>query len=214
MIKGAPVNMPRAKRYGSNFWIVYSAKEDRRVTFYSDLEYANFLTVEMDPEISGFTEQPFAAVSEAFGEEHKTVFDMLVCKEHTGKELWEVKYSSELNDERVVKQIETQKNYCKDHDIIYQVRTEKEIYLGPAYIENLSFFFHQKGIYKYETLIPAIEEIQNRLYKSETLIIKELLDKLSYQYIYPAVAEMYYSGQLAADIKDQEIFEGTVIRSE
>ena len=42
-----PIEMPRGSHYGSDYWVVYSKKLDRRVQCYSMLEFANFLQIEM-----------------------------------------------------------------------------------------------------------------------------------------------------------------------
>ena len=53
-----PIKMPRGTHYGSNYWEVYSKKMGRKACFFSNLEYHNFLTLEMNPDVIQMCEQP------------------------------------------------------------------------------------------------------------------------------------------------------------
>jgi len=48
-----------SKKYGNNRWKTKSLKIDREVFLYSDLEYDYWLTVECNPSVIKFCEQPF-----------------------------------------------------------------------------------------------------------------------------------------------------------
>jgi len=52
-----PIDMPRATHYVNNYYEVYSKKLKRIVRMFSSLEYANFLTLEMNPAVKKFCEQ-------------------------------------------------------------------------------------------------------------------------------------------------------------
>ena len=56
-----PIEMPRGTHYGNNYYAVYSKKVHRVCYFYSNLEYYNFLTLEINPEVERFCEQPLKA---------------------------------------------------------------------------------------------------------------------------------------------------------
>ena len=58
MFFSMPVEMPRATHYGNNYFAVYSNKIHRVCHFYSNLEYYNFLSLEINPEVKKFCEQP------------------------------------------------------------------------------------------------------------------------------------------------------------
>ena len=73
-----PIEMPRGTHYGSNYFIVYSHKIKRNVKLYSNLEYYNFLTLETDPNVEYFCEQPHeisVCIDNKLG---KAIFDMFV----------------------------------------------------------------------------------------------------------------------------------------
>ena len=53
-----PIDMPRGTHYGNNYYLVYSKKIHRTCRFYSNLEYYNFLSLEINPKIEKFCEQP------------------------------------------------------------------------------------------------------------------------------------------------------------
>ena len=72
-----PIEMPRGTHYGSNYFIVYSHKIKRNVKLYSNLEYYNFLTLETDPNVEYFCEQPGfdASLKYAIDAMGETAFD-------------------------------------------------------------------------------------------------------------------------------------------
>ena len=66
-----PIKMPRGTHYGSNYWMFESKKIHRCVTAYSNLEYENLLTLEMNPEVEYYCEQPYSATVFVGGKEYK-----------------------------------------------------------------------------------------------------------------------------------------------
>lgn len=52
------INMKRSTKFGSNYWEVSSPKVERIVRLFSDLEYKNWILIEMNPKIISFGEQP------------------------------------------------------------------------------------------------------------------------------------------------------------
>jgi hypothetical protein len=169
MAKYQPIIMPRGKKYGNNYWKSFSIKENRIVTFYSDLEYRNWLTVEMNPDIEHFCEQPLEIEIIIDGKPSKSVFDMWVSYKNGNEEFWEVKYLKDIegNDKKselVRKQIEKQKIWCNENHYIHKVRTENEIELGPEYINNLRYLSHLiKHLVPYKDVNPFRTELQTFL---------------------------------------------------
>lgn len=53
-----PIAMQRSTHYGNNYFSVYSNKIKRVVHLFSNLEYYNFLTLETNPQVETFCEQP------------------------------------------------------------------------------------------------------------------------------------------------------------
>jgi hypothetical protein len=115
----------------NNSWITKSFKIGRVVYLESDLEYSNFLTVEMDPQVVKFCEHPFEITIEIDGKIEKSIFDMEVEYQDGKTELWEIKYKSELTDKedksslRSQHQIMKQRQWCESNKIDYKVRTDE-----------------------------------------------------------------------------------------
>ena len=53
-----PIEIPRGMHYGNNYYAAYSNKIHRECHFFSTLEYYNFLTLEINPFVERFCEQP------------------------------------------------------------------------------------------------------------------------------------------------------------
>jgi hypothetical protein len=53
-----PIEMPFSMHYGNEHYTTYSVKVGRVVNLFSKLEYFNFLTLETDPTVETFCEQP------------------------------------------------------------------------------------------------------------------------------------------------------------
>lgn len=138
-----PIKMPRSTHYGNNYWIFESRKLHRQVTAYSNLEYENLLTLEMNPEVEYYCEQPYSATVFVDGKESKTIFDAYVVYKNGREEFQEVKYQQELDSdseqgERCQKQIEIQKKWSEQNNFLYILRTNNDIEKGPHFIRNLS----------------------------------------------------------------------------
>ncbi len=139
-----PIDMPRGTHYGNNFWQFHSRKLGRRVTAYSNLEYNNLITLEMDHNVVHYCEQPCEQIVNINGESHRTVFDAYVVHKDGSEEFQEIKYSMELvfntqQGDRSRKQIEIQRTWCVQNGYPYTVRTEEEIETGKYTIRNLAF---------------------------------------------------------------------------
>jgi len=139
-----PIKMPRGSHYGSNYWEVYSKKMGRKASFFSNLEYHNYLALEMDPNVTQMCEQPLDIEIMIDGKNEKSILDIWVKYADGSEEIQEVKSVESLNEEskdyaRTKAQIRKQKAWCGENGIPYAVRTEKEIYTGEYLIENCAY---------------------------------------------------------------------------
>lgn len=138
-----PIEMPRGTHYGNNYWVYFSRKLGRRVTAFSNLEYENLITLEMNPDVVNYCEQPCEQIVSYDGGKYKTVFDAYVVYKDSKEELQEVKYQLELDDEikgqRSREQIKIQKHWCLQNEFPYALRTDKEIEVGRYTVRNLTF---------------------------------------------------------------------------
>lgn len=141
-----PIQMPRGKKYGANYWTFHSIKNNRHYEAYSNLEFENMVCLEMDPEVERYTPQPLEVSVIIDGKLKNTVFDVWVRYKDGREEFQEVKYQEELDSdtpegERSRKQISAQKAWCLQNGMDYVVRTDKEIHKGQFYVRNLRFLF-------------------------------------------------------------------------
>lgn len=136
-----PIDMPRGAHFGSNYITVYSMKLKRTCKFYSDLEYFNFLSLEINPEVKRFCEQPFKAPVNLDNQLKHVTFDMWVLYRDEREELQEVKYTHDITGDtpealRSQEQIRREELWCKENNIDFVVRTEKTIPQGIFFLRN------------------------------------------------------------------------------
>lgn len=137
-----PHEMPRATHYGNNYYIMFSRKLQRNVTAYSTLEYENLLTLEMDPAVEYYCEQPLKITVNTEDSEKSSIFDVWVLYNDGTEEFQEVKYLYELNgsnasSKRTQKQVAIQEKWCAACSFHYCVRNDKLIKKSKYYINNL-----------------------------------------------------------------------------
>lgn len=176
-----PVEMPRGSHYGSDYWIAYSTKCNRHVHFYSMLEYSNFLILEMNPCVEYFCEQPLKISWEIESHKISTIFDFWVKYANGDNEFQEIKYSKELsgideNSHRSQLQIKHQKKWCADNNQQHRVITEKEIFQGEYYIQNLKILQHKSS--RYQCVDKAIYKklLEDFLSQISTCSIEKIID--------------------------------------
>lgn len=206
MSKFTPINMPRGTHYGSNYFYTYSIKLQRYVRLFSQLEYHNFLTLEMNPLVEEFCEQPLEIKVNINDKVESSIFDMWVLYKNHEEEFQEVKYISEIMvtinpPNRTNHQIEKQKLWCELNKCNYSVRTDQDIYKGPYYISNLRFIhgtvIRCKPELMEEYLIKVIQ-----LVGKERISVLKLSDMLKTDNtnLINIIAYGIYTGKLEADI--------------
>ena len=206
MSKYQPIELPRGKKYGNNYYITYSIKLQRNVTLYSQLEYHNFLTLEMNPHVIDFCEQPLQIKIEIDNNLGTSIFDMWVYYDNGKEEFQEVKYKKDLYihnniNDRVYQQIQKQKRWCYLNGYDYSIRTENEIYIGSCYISNLRYLhgvIQRNNSYLFDYNIKQIiSTIKDS--KITLLSLVEILD-LPLHSLFSSIAFGLYEGKLAADL--------------
>lgn len=176
-----PIEMPRSTHYGNNYFVVYSHKLKRVCHFFSNLEYYNFLSLEINPEVESFCEQPLKIEILQNNELKHAIFDMWVKYKDGREEFQEVKYASELNGEdeksiRSQEQVRREKQWCLDNGIDFVIRTDKNIPQGRFFISNANMMCARLRRY-----IPTEDRyynprILNALEHSKILTIEELMN--------------------------------------
>lgn len=207
MSKYKPIQLPRGKSYGSNYYNTYSIKLQRNVVLYSQLEYHNFLTLELNPHIVDYCEQPLEIYMDVDNKPGTTVFDMWVLYDDGREEFQEVKYRKELDihnehNSRVIQQIQRQRSWCKLNHFEYMIRTEDEIYKGPCYISNLRYL-HGVVLRNNSALLqPHLQQIVHHL-KDSKISILEITQRipLPTDVILQTIAYGIYKGAISADLE-------------
>lgn len=193
-----PLDMPRGTHYGNNYFAVYSNKIKRICHFFSNLEYYNFLSLEMNPEVESFCEQPLKIDVIQENELKHAIFDMWVLYLDGREEMQEVKYNAELegNDESAIRsqeQIRREEAWCKSNGIDFVVRTDKMIPKGRFYLKNLNImsahlrrYIPTEGAYYNPRIIDALGRNKvltySELMDNDLLPINNELNHLCYMY--------------------------------
>lgn len=211
-----PIEMQRGTHYGSNYWEVYSKKVNRIVKFFSNLEYENFLSLEVNADVEYFCEQPVEVKVFIDGDNKKTVFDMWVKYKDGREEYQEVKYESELigDNEKAVrtqKQIEAQKKWCTENGQTHVIRTENEIHTGIFKVRNLKYIAGKIRRYNCVDYNYFKQHLINYLLEKGKVAIQDIINlnilpkgkEIEY------ICIMFYFGIILLDIEDKPICKDT-----
>ncbi len=206
MLEYSPVKMRRSMKYGSNYWVGFSYKQQRYVHFYSDLEYENWILVETNPEVEAFCEQPLRIQYLLEGKKVESVFDMWIRWKDGKQSFCEIKYSTELDKEnkkyeRTLKQIQVQEDWCKMNGYSHEVLTELVIRKNQVLLDNKRQIipytreFNSYNLQDHEPILAVL--------KSGKSTVKQLFEKLSFlsnQQIYTSLFYLIYHGKVNANI--------------
>lgn len=117
-----------------------SHKNNRQLAFESTLEHDFFLTLEFDPSVVSFEEQPFKLRYECDGANRFYTPDALVHY-HNSSTVFEVKYKNELDSDEELRQ----KLSCITHQIESEAKYKFMIFTDATfdqiYLQNLKFLY-------------------------------------------------------------------------
>lgn len=206
-----PVEMPRSTHYGNNYYVIPSRKLNRNVIAFSFLEYANILTLEMNPLVEFYCEQPCTADVYVDGRKCTTTFDVYVVYTDGREEMQEIKYFSEYNaqnvkGERDRTQVETQRLWCTQNAIDHALRTDDIIMPGNFTIRNLEWLA-AKARRTSNTNEMARKLLLNYLDKTGKLTIGQLYSSgnITEQDGLNILADMFYRGEIFFSDIDSEV---------
>lgn len=201
-----PISMPRGSHFGSDYWITYSKKVQREIHLYSMLEYANFLVLEMNPKVEYFCEQPLKITDPSSESKRHSIFDFWVYFIDGNSKFQEVKYSTELQGEdssalRSQKQIKFQQDWCKKHNYLYEVITEKNLYRSEYFITNLarlySFVLRQTAQFNPDTEKELCNFLSNNSHSIAEIEAEKICNKTEEMFY---LAQLYYKGIIHIDV--------------
>ncbi|WP_339816310.1 TnsA endonuclease N-terminal domain-containing protein [Paenibacillus sp. FSL R7-0216] len=203
-----PIVLPRNKRYGNNYWNARGPKVGYRdVILYSDLEFDHWLQTETDWRVSTYCEQPLEITYVCNEKRFTSIFDMWTLSKHGKITFIEVKYEAELNPkhskyERTMRQIEAQREWCKQEGVHHEVRTEKQIrpnrFRNQNQLKILSTISNEK---KPDHLEQILDKITVRT--SISKLADELSSKFTSLEIQLACHWLYYEGKIDANLDMQ-----------
>ncbi len=133
-----PIFRLRSSSYGSNYWVFHSRKLRRRVAVFSNLEYENILTLEMNPDVEWYCEYPLETTVYIGGKESKVLFNAWVKYKDGTEEYQGVAYLCSSDDSKDHVKVACQSAWCLQNDVNFVFRNEKNIETGPFYIRNIS----------------------------------------------------------------------------
>ncbi|MET4559763.1 hypothetical protein ABIA69_000906 [Lysinibacillus parviboronicapiens] len=197
-----PQIMDANKKYGNERWFPYSPKLGRTVYLFSNLEYEHWLQVELNPNVVDFCEQPLKVKSNYKDTNGASIFDMWVQYKDGSEEFIEIKYKSDLLKDRVKKQIDVQKNWCRKNNKNHKVMTELEIQQGSVKLSNIKL------------MIKYLDHDLNQL--DQIKIIKQLLlgnrltienlsnaSKIPYQDTFLIVTHLIYMNEVKSNFTEK-----------
>ena len=213
-----PLDMPRSTHYGSNYYVVRSTKNHRQCKFFSTLEYYNYLTLETNPEVESFCEQPLKIEVVIDNEVKHAIFDMWVKYKDGIEEFQEVKYTAELSgmDSAAVRsqeQIRREEKWCQDNNVGFKVRTEKDIIKGRFYIQNLQIISARLRRYMPTDNSYYNPAIEKALRTYGTMSFAQLVDNklLPILHEWDHICYMYEKGIIKLNLSDYPLDNNTEI---
>jgi hypothetical protein len=214
-----PLPIKRNMKFGSNHWKGLSFKVKREVNFFSDLEYENWLFVETDPEIITFCEQPLKIQQFVDGEFRQSIFDMWVKKKNGEEEFREIKYSSCLQPgnskyDKTLRQITTQKEWCRINNFAHSVITEKELRKNRTLLENKRMmvpYFREFHNCKKEELELVLSDVKSDMKRIGEIIAS--LANIPSNKVFTCLMYLIYEGKLLADFNHIPINQNMEVRA-
>lgn len=196
-----PINTNFSTKYGNNRWKSKSVKIQRDVFLSSDLEYDNWLFVECNPYVVNFCEQPFEIKLPIQDFIRSSIPDMWILYANGSEEIREVKYSSDLQNERVLSQIEVQREWCNKHNVVHKIVTEKNLRQNQLLLSNYKTII--KLLKNESSLQKAIQtKILEQVKLNRSILIKQLLNTtdLRVEALLSNTALMIFNGVISADL--------------
>ncbi|MBB6021859.1 hypothetical protein HNR77_002954 [Paenibacillus sp. JGP012] len=207
-IKYLPLKISRSKKYGNNYWTSRGNKVGKRnIELYSDLEFDHWLTVETNPKVITYCEQPLKISYVLKGQLRTSIFDMWILNQDGKETFVEVKYEKELTSkhpkyDRTKRQIEAQREWCRINNKSYEVRTEKTIRSGLHSIENrTSIVTAILNSNKPTCILDVFNGVSLKKRKISDII--QELPQYSAEQVYLALKWLFYEGRVCGNIEDQ-----------
>ncbi|WP_051530018.1 TnsA endonuclease N-terminal domain-containing protein [Anoxybacteroides tepidamans] len=201
-----PIDIPRNKKFGNNYWEVFSPKLNRTVKLYSDLEYDHWLLIESDPSVRCYCEQPLKIQLYWNNKLHQSIFDMWILYDDNSESFIEIKYSNDLIKPKVMEQLSVQQQWCNEHNKRHVIATEKDIRSNQVRLANarlmVSFL---KSLPKNTVQTHSIYELIQQKQRMTVSEIRQSLTELGDEQIFTTVCYLLHQSKIKGDINQAPI---------
>jgi hypothetical protein len=187
---------------GNNRWKSKSLKICRDVFLSSGLEYDNWLFIECNPHVISYCEQPFEIKLPMGNMIRSSIPNMWILYADGTEEIREIKYSNDLQEKRVLTQIEIQQEWCEKHNLVHRIVTEKELRRNRFLLTNYKIIISllKKGNYLNEAIR---SDIMDQIKRDKKTSIQQLLNissGLNIETLLSNIALLLFIGEIYADL--------------
>ncbi|MCG7334439.1 TnsA endonuclease N-terminal domain-containing protein [Sporosarcina sp. ACRSM] len=197
-----PIITNFSTKYGNNRWKSKSLKIGRDVFLSSDLEYDNWLFIECNPHVISYCEQPFEIKLPMENTIRSSIPNMWILYDDGTEEIREIKYSNDLQENRVLTKIEIQQKWCEKNDLVHKVVTEKDLRLNRFLLTNYKIIISllKSGKYLNEAIRSDILDQVKRDKKTSIHKLLNISSGLMVENLFSNIALLIFMGELYADL--------------
>lgn len=213
-----PVALQRGADYTGNYYERFSLKAGRNVRLQSELEYANWLLRESDPECLALCERPLEVTVMLDGKRRTTIFDLWTRWRDGHKQFEECKYRSSIEgptaSSRDVEQIRAQKLYCAEHAYTYQLVTDDTVRAYAVRLSNWNRILGHLIRWRDALLRPIELELVSSLRRGQPMTLPSMTGMLRHHEadkVRIAAFRLVYQGVLASDLDTNFLSKATQI---
>lgn len=206
-----PIDITRKMHSMSNYYETYSPKNRRNVRLFNELEYKNFLTIEMNPDIVRFCEKPFIIQIEINGSIKEIIPDFWIQYKNGKEEIQQIESTKSLNmndtaqNKAVIKELKIQQ-WCITNNFNYKLREVKDINISMFYLNNLRYLFGLVKRLDSPMSGKYLTILKSKLYGDRVKIIDLFLNKVvPVEALFSTIALGIYNGDLEASIVKEVI---------
>lgn len=197
-----PIDLPHNQKVKDNYFVSYSIKNSREITFFRQIDYEYFLQIEFNPIVSSYCERP-CKIQSNINKQEDLIIDFWLRYKNGREEMQSLLYSSPFSMSEKMRYINIER-YFANKNIPYILKTKSEINFGGLYIENLKYLYalirraEHNLCEKYLLVLKrnfANESIKlNEIVKANIIPIDDLNSTIAYG---------IFTGQLKAPIETQ-----------
>ena len=178
-----------------------SLKNGRSISFESTLERDLFLSLEFDPLVSTYEEQPLVITGEVDGQRTKYTPDCLTTHTDDTQVIIEVKYQTDLEkaDDDLTRRLRLAETYAEQYEMQFRVLTELDI--RGTKLDNQKFIYRFSSPPKnLDEVAPSIKSVLKQPMPLNGLLSTLSTDRLKQASFSPVIWHLVFTGELGIDI--------------